>query len=133
MRAGTLAIIAGALLLLAGAGTSTLLFDAIGDFITDHWPDASGVIEWILQAISFLAALGGIAIIVGGILMLMGLERAGRLVVVIAAICAMVALIAQFIILLDRGEGDAGWWVDIALWVSVLGVFLAFRAKPERA
>lgn len=133
MRAGTLAIIAGVILLLAGAGSSTLLFDAFGDFIVEHWSSAEGVVDWILRGLSFLAGLGGVAIIVGGIMMHIGLEGPGRLVTVIAAIAAAVAFVVLVIVLLFQGEGEAGWWVDLSLLATLIGIILAFRAKPARA
>lgn len=130
MRAGILAIIAGALLLFSGAGTSTLLYDAIGDFVVEHFPSAEGVMDWILRGLSFLAGLGGLAIIVGGILMLMGLEGTGRLITVIAAIAALVAFIVTIIVLGFQGEGEAGWWVNLSMLITLIGIILAFRAKP---
>lgn len=130
MRAGVLAIIAGVLLLLSGAGSSTLLYDAMGEFVLEYFPSAEGVVDWILRGLSFLAGLGGVAIIAGGILMLMGLEGAGRLVTVIAAIAALVGFVVLVIVLGFQGEGDGGWWVDLSLLVTLIGIILAFRAKP---
>ncbi len=130
MRAGIVAIIAGALLLLAGAGSSTLLYNAMGEFVVEYFPSAEGVVDVILRGLSFLAGLGGIAIIVGGILMLLGLEGVGRLVTVIAAIAALVAFVVLVLVLAFQGEGDGGWWVDISLLVTLIGIILAFRAKP---
>lgn len=130
MRAGIVAIIAGALLLLAGAGSSAMLYNAMGEFVIEYFPSAEGVVDVLLRGLSFLAGLGGIAIIVGGILMLMGLEGTGRLVTVIAAIAALVSFVVLIIVLGFQGEGDGGWWVDISLLVTLVAIILAFRAKP---
>lgn len=130
MRAGVLAIIAGVLLLFSGAGSSTLLYDAMADFVIEYFPSAEGVVDWILRGLSFLAGLGGLAIIAGGILMLMGLEGTGRLVTVIAAIAALVGFVVLLIVLGFQGEGEGGWWVDLSLLLTLIGIILAFRAKP---
>lgn len=130
MRAGWIAIIAGSLLLLAGAGSSALLFDQIGNFVVEQWPDASGAVEWTMKVLSWLAGLGGLAVIAGGVLMLLGLEGIGRLVVVIAAIMASVALLAMVIVVFDQGEGSGGWLTDASLWLTAFGVLMAFWARP---
>lgn len=130
MRAGTMAIIAGVLVLLTGGAGSTLLFEELGDLIEDRWPDAGEVVAWTLKVLSFLAALGGLAIIIGGVLMILGMDRVGRLITWLAAFMALVGWVLLVLVVLDRGEGSGGWFVDAALWINLLGIVLAFWARP---
>lgn len=130
MRAGVLAIIAGILILVTGGASSTLLFDELGELIEERWPDTGDVVQAILKGFSFLAALGGLAVIIGGVLMLMGIERIGRIVVWVSAIMALVGWVLLGLIVLDRGEGPGGWGTDVAIWLNLVGIALAFWAKP---
>ena len=133
LKAGVVSVAAGVLLLAAGATSSTLLFDRIGSFVEERFASAAEAVEISLTVLGFLASFGGLVVIVGGALMLIGRWRIGRLVVLIAAAMAAVGLVSQLVVLFSEGEGGASWWLDVALALNVVGIGLAFWARPSRS
>jgi hypothetical protein len=81
--AGFLCIVGGALLVAAGTVGMEPLLEAIQQYIQPA-VDASPILATIFKVLIFIAALGGISVIIGGLLMFY-IPRIGKLLVMLGA------------------------------------------------
>ena len=81
--AGVLCIVGGALLVVAGTTGMKPLLEQILKYIQPT-VDASPILATIFRVLIFIAALGGISVIIGGLLIL-NVPRIGKLLVMLGA------------------------------------------------
>lgn len=95
-KAMGLALIAGILLLISGiSGLAT--WETINDFVTENIAD-DHVIQIIFSVLIFIASLGGIAVIAGGILIGKDNVRTGKFAIALGAGLGLIGLIVSIIV-----------------------------------
>jgi hypothetical protein len=130
------AIIAGVIALLAGLTGSIGLYGPLLTFAIDYAPaEYASLLGWLLLILTFLAALGGAIVILGGLLILAHRFMIGRFcigmgigfealsaiynVVVIAFGGAFLTALVEFVVLLTTLIGIAFILAIIALLVPI--------------
>ena len=95
-KAMYIAIIAGILLLIEGiSGLATM--NVIKDFVTTHIAD-NQILQIIFTILIFIASLGGIAVIIGGIIIGKNHIKTGKILIIIGVGIGIIGLIVAFIV-----------------------------------
>lgn len=133
--AAVLALVAGALLVLANVRGGSLLLE-VGDQLARAWlpPDLAGPAHLLFTALLFIAGLGGLAVLLGGALYLRRWRRTGSLLVGLGAGVGILGLLvlAGVSLASGRAAGLLGWLLGPA-GVGVLLGILARRAARDGA
>lgn len=109
-----LAVIAGILLIVSRTTGSLGFYETVLSYISAQFGGTVAVvISYVLWALSILASLGGIAVIVGGILIYRSRTTTGRLVISIGAGMGIIGLLVEI--------GSAA----LQGWTSLVGLMLA--------
>ena len=80
-----LALVGGVILLIAGVSGSVALYDMAAAEIILLYPQLTTIVSIVLPVLSFIASLGGIAVILGGILILGVRLTTGKLLIMLGA------------------------------------------------
>jgi hypothetical protein len=127
-----LAVAAGLLLLLAHAGGETVLL-GLGDSLARAFlpPEAAATAHVAFLALVFIASLGGLAVLLGGVFYHQGWMGLGNLFVALGAGTGLLGLLVLVGLSLASGRGLAllGW----LLGPAGLGVVLSILARREVA
>jgi ABC-type multidrug transport system fused ATPase/permease subunit len=86
-------VIGGILMIASYTGGTIKVFEFIYDLIVNQWPQSQQIASIILDIFQWIADLGGIAIIIGAILILFGAMRIGKFVAWIGLAFGTFALI----------------------------------------
>jgi hypothetical protein len=105
--AGILCIVGGALLVVAGTTAMKPLLEEILRYIQPTI-NASPILATIFRVLIFVAALGGISVIIGGLLIL-NVPRIGKLLVMLGA-----------------GLGLFGFMIPLSLGIPINGLFKGY-------
>lgn len=118
-----LAIIAGALLILSGID-GIGMWELIKQFVTTYLIDHIAV-QIIFAAIIFIASLGGVAVIIGGLLI--GKERltTGKLLVMLGTGMGLIGLAAAIVVDYESGNFS----IENYLSLGMIGVILSIIAR----
>ncbi len=108
----------GGIMMLVGGMHGAMVMSEIEDFVTENIAD-NAVIQMMFTILIFLAALGGIIVIIGGIFLYRGNRGTGR-----------------FLIIIGTGFGVIGWVaklavdpiVELFLTIGAIGVVLSLLA-----
>ena len=118
-----IAIIAGILLLIAGiSGAAT--WQAISDFVEDQFP-GNEILEIVFVILIFIASLGGIAVIIGGLLIGKKKTKTGRLLILLGAGMGIIGLIFSIIVAYSEGNLTIGSFLSIGM----IGIILSIAAR----
>jgi hypothetical protein len=118
-----LAIVAGILLLIAGvSGLAT--WETIKDFVTTHVID-NAIVQIIFVILIFIASLGGIAVIIGGLLIGKNKVRTGKFVIALGAGLGLIGLIVSLVIAIVEGS----FTLSSFLSIGAIGVILSIVAR----
>ena len=99
-KAMAMAIVAGILLLISGvSGLAT--WEEIGNFVTENIVD-NYFIQTIFAALIFIASLGGISVIIGGILIGKDKINVGKFLISVGAGLGLLGLIVTIIVFLMK-------------------------------
>lgn len=127
----TLALIGGFLLFQVGWIGSIGFIDDIAAYALLYFPTIADIITLVLTALLYIASLGGIAVIVGGILIAMNREGTGKFVIGLGAGIGLIGLIIMLAEALIAGGVDA--FLDVLTLVSQsiawIGVILSILAR----
>ncbi|UCF49830.1 MAG: hypothetical protein JSU91_08790, partial [Thermoplasmatales archaeon] len=90
-QAMVIALVAGIFLIIGGiSGLAT--WETIKDFVTEHIAD-NNIIQVVFAILIFIASLGGISVIAGGILIGKSKVRLGKLIITLGAGLGLIGLI----------------------------------------
>ena len=118
-----IAIVAGILLLITGvSGLAT--WEEIKSFVTDNIVD-NAVVQIIFAILIFIASLGGIAVIIGGILIGKNKIGTGKLLITLGAGLGLIGLIITIIITIYAGSFTLGGFFSI----GSIGLILSIAAR----
>jgi hypothetical protein len=118
-----LAIIAGALLILSGVD-GIGMWELIKGFVTSYLIDHIAV-QLIFAAVIFIASLGGVSVIIGGLLI--GKERltTGKLLVMLGTGMGIIGLAAAIVVDYESGN----FAIENYLSLGMIGVILSIIAR----
>jgi hypothetical protein len=117
------AIVAGILLLVGGL-TGFADMKQIQDFVEITLGIHNSVLHIVFLVLLFLAALGGIIVIVGGLLIGKGMKRIGKFLIGLGAGMGLLGFIIAIILIYYRG----GSIVQFVSSIGIIGVILAIIA-----
>ena len=121
------AIVAGILLLIAGI-SGLAMWESIKDFVTAHIVDNS-IIQIVFAILIFIASLGGIAVIIGGLLIGKNKVRTGKLVIALGAGLGLIGLLFSIIIAYIEGNLAIGSFFSIGAIGLILSIVARIIAK----
>jgi ABC-type multidrug transport system fused ATPase/permease subunit len=90
-------VIGGILMIASYTGGTIKAFEFIYNLIVNQWPQSQQIASIILNIFQWIADLGGIAIIVGAILILLGVMRIGKFIAWIGLAFGTFALIVWIV------------------------------------
>ena len=131
--AGTLALVGGLLILIAGGTGMAAFLSDLKDIIEDLMGSSNQTLETIFWILIFIAALGGISVMIGGLLIIKNHVVIGKILIALGAGMGIIGLILSLITTTYRGEsGEFLTWLTtsfmgIGLILSLIARFAAKR------
>jgi len=126
-----LAFIGGFLLFQTAWIGSVGFLDDIANYATTYFPASAEVVTLILNILVYIAGLGGIAVIIGGILFLMNRIGTGKFVIGLGAGIGLIGLIIMLAEAVIAGGVEA--LLDVVTLISQsiawIGVILSIIAR----
>ena len=117
------AIVAGLLLLIEGiSGFAT--WSTIKEFVTDNVTD-NEIVMYIFVILIFIASLGGISVIIGGLLIGKNKVRTGKFIIALGAGLGLIGLIVSIIIGLTEGS----FTLNSLITLGAIGLILSIVAR----
>jgi len=117
------AIVAGLLLLLEGiSGFAT--WATIKEFVTDNVTD-NEIAIYIFVILIFIASLGGISVIIGGLLIGKNKVKTGKFIIALGAGLGLIGLIVSIIIGLTEGS----FILNSLITLGAIGLILSIVAR----
>lgn len=122
-----IAIVAGILLLIAGvSGLAT--WETIKDFVTTHVMDNS-IVQIVFAILIFIASLGGIAVIAGGLLIGKNKIGTGKFLIALGAGLGLIGLIFSVLVAYVEGNLTIGSFLSIGSIGLILSIVARVVAK----
>jgi hypothetical protein len=124
-----IAIIAGLLLLISGiSGIAT--WETIQNFVTNYIIK-NYFVEILFSILIFIASLGGISVIVGGILIGKNKIGTGKLFIMLGAGFGLIGLLFSIIVTLYEGSLTLGGFFSIGGLGLILSIIARMMAKKD--
>jgi len=121
------AIVAGILLLISGiSGLAT--WETVKEFVTNNLTD-DAVIQIVFAILIFIASLGGLAVIIGGILIGKENLSTGRFLIMLGAGMGIIGLIVSIYIAYVEGSLTIGSFFSIGFMGLLLSIIARSMAK----
>jgi len=128
-QAMVIAIIAGIFLLVAGvSGLAT--WETIQDFVTKNIID-NVIVQIVFAVLIFIASLGGISVITGGLLIGKNNVGIGKFLITLGAGLGLIGLIFSIIVVYMEGNLTIGSFFSIGAIGLILSIIARMRAKKE--
>ena len=128
-QAMVIAIIAGIFLLFAGiSGLAT--WETIKDFVTKNIID-NFIVQILFAVLIFIASLGGISVIFGGLLIGKNNVGIGKFLITLGAGLGLIGLIFSIIVAYMEGNLTIGSFFSIGAIGLILSIVARMRAKKE--
>lgn len=128
-QAMVIAIIAGIFLLIAGvSGLAT--WETIQDFVTKNIID-NVIVQIVFAVLIFIASLGGISVIFGGLVIGKNNVRIGKFFIALGAGLGLIGLIFSIIVAYMEGNLTIGSFFSIGAIGLILSIVARMRAKKE--
>ncbi len=130
-KAVSLAFVSGILFLLTSWYSAPDLWEKITDWASEEYPDYENYFKIFLVVIFFLASLGGIAVILGGIFISKERLSLGKFVIAIGAGVGLISVILAYIMITgDEGIVDGTeYFLEEFYWLEWLAIILAIVAR----
>jgi len=122
-RAMIIAMVAGILLLIAGLSGMAAM-ETIKDFVTENVVD-NDTVQIVFVILVLIASLGGIAVIVGGLLINKGKVGTGKLLITLGTGLGLIGLIVSLAVAVKEESLTIGGF----LGVGAIGVILSIVAR----
>ena len=126
-----IAIIAGILLLIAGISGATT-WEAIKGFVSSQFP-GNEILEIVFVILIFIASLGGIAVIIGGLLIGKKKIGTGRFFILLGAGMGIIGLIFSIIVAYSEGNLTISSFLSIGMIGIILSIAARIIAKKEKS
>jgi len=122
-KAMILAVIGGVLLLVSGT-SGVAAMEAVKDFVTDNVADNSAI-QIAFVILIFLASLGGIGVIIGGVLTGRGKVGIGRFLIGVGSGLGLIGLIIAIAV----GIKEESLTIGAFIGIGAIGVLLSVAAR----
>jgi hypothetical protein len=125
-----IAIIAGILLIISGiSGMAT--WETIKDYVTMHVID-NEIVQIVFAILIFIASLGGLSVIIGGVLI--GKEKIGlgKLFITLGAGLGLIGLIFSIIVAFTEDSLTLGSFFSIGMLGLILSIVARMLAKKSK-
>lgn len=123
----TLALVSGILLIIGGTN-SVAVWEKIKEFAAENTSgDVKTIVGYILFILIFIAVLGGIAVIIGGLLILKDKVLPGKIFIAIGAGMGLLGLIISLLIAFTQGTDEVYVWGLVS--VTGIGILLSIGAR----
>ena len=117
------AIVAGLLLLIEGI-SGFAVWETIKDFVADNVTD-NEIVMYIFVILIFIASLGGIAVIIGGLLIGSNKVKTGKFIIALGAGLGLIGLIVSIIVGLMEGS----FTLNSLITLGAIGLILSIVAR----
>lgn len=121
------AILGGILLLISGVN-GIVTWETIKAFVTAHIMD-NFIVQIVFAILILIASLGGIAVIIGGVLIGKNKVGSGKFLIAIGAGLGLIGLIVSIIISVMEGSFTIGTFLSIGMVGLVLSIVARVMAK----
>lgn len=128
-KAMVVAFIAGILLIIAGL-SGMAAWEAIKEFVIEHVAD-NEIIQYVFAILIFIASLGGIAVISGGLLIGKDKVRTGKFIIALGAGLGLIGLIFSVIVAYLGESFTIGSFLSIGAIGLILSIIARMIAKKE--
>jgi len=128
-KAMVIAIIAGILLLVAGL-SGMAAWTAIKDFVIENVTD-NEIVQYVFAILIFIASLGGIAVIIGGLLIGKGKVGTGKFLIMLGAGLGLIGLIFSIVVAYMEENLTIGSFLSIGAIGLILSIIARMLAKKE--
>ena len=125
-----LAIVAGVLLLIAGL-SGAAAWESIKNFVTNNVADNSAI-QMVFAILIFIASLGGIVVILGGLLIWKNQVGFGKILIVLGAGIGIIGLIVSIIVAVAESDLTIGGFLTLGGIGIILSIVARAVAKKER-
>lgn len=119
---GFLAIIAGVIALITGLVGSAGFYAAVFAVAADLAPASWLILGWVLVILDFLASLGGITVIIGGVLILAYKLGLGKFLIGLGIGMSLIGIIITIVIAAVGGAAIAAIIYLIAVIITLKGI-----------
>ena len=128
-KAMIVAIFAGILLLIAGvSGLAT--WETIKNFVTTNIMD-NYIVQIIFAVLIFIASLGGISVIIGGLLIGKDKIKSGKLFISLGAGLGLIGLIISIIVAVMENNFTIGSYFSIGAIGLILSIMARLMIKKD--
>jgi hypothetical protein len=124
-----IAIVAGILLLIAGV-TGVATWETIKQFVNVHFVD-NIIVQYIFIVLIFIASLGGISVIAGGLLIGKNKVGIGKLLIILGVGIGIIGLIFSSYVAYKEGNLTIGSFCSVGAIGIILSIVARFVAKNE--
>jgi hypothetical protein len=124
-----IAIVAGILLLIAGV-TGVATWETIKQFVNVHFVD-NIIVQYIFIVLIFIASLGGISVIAGGLLIGKNKVGIGKLFIILGVGIGIIGLIFSSYVAYKEGNLTIGSFCSVGAIGIILSIVARFVAKNE--
>jgi len=124
-----IAVISGILLLISGfSGLAT--WESIKEFVTQNVID-NGIVQIVFAILIFIASLGGLSVIIGGLLI--GKEKilTGKLFITLGAGLGLIGLIISIVIAIMESNLTLGSYFSIGMIGLILSIIARMMVKKK--
>ncbi len=130
-KAVSLAFFSGILFLLTSWYSAPDLWEKITDWASKEYPDYETYFKIFLAVMFFLASLGGIAVILGGVFISKERLSLGKFVIALGAGIGLISVILAFVMITgDEGIVDGTkYFIEEFYWLEWLAILLAIVAR----
>ena len=127
-QAMIIAIIAGIFLLVAGvSGLAT--WEALKDFVINTLNIDNEIVQIVFAVLIFIASLGGISVIIGGLLIGKNSVGMGKFFITLGTGLGLIGLIFSIIVAYTQGNLTIGSFFSIGAIGLILSIVARMRAK----
>jgi len=124
-----IAIIAGILLLISGiSGLAT--WESIKEFVAQNVID-NGIVQIVFAILIFIASLGGLSVIIGGLLIGKEKIRTGKLFITLGAGLGLIGLLVSIIIAIMENNLIIGSYFSIGMIGLILSIIARMMIKKK--
>ena len=128
-KAVIVAVFAGILLLISGiSGLAT--WETIKNFVTDNIID-NYIVQIIFVVLLFIASLGGISVIIGGLLIAKDKIRTGKLFISLGAGLGLIGLIISVIVAIMENNFTIGSFFSVGAIGLILSIVARLTVKKD--
>ena len=128
-QAMIIAIFAGILLLISGvSGLAT--WEAIRNFVTTNIAD-NYIVQIIFAVLIFIASLGGLSVIIGGLLIGRNKIGTGKLFITLGAGLGLIGLIVSIVVAVMENNFTIGSFFSIGAIGLILSIIARLMVKKE--